>query len=223
MRNSPGLFITFEGGEGSGKGTHTNLLEEYLRSKYVVVVARDPGTTKIGEEIRKSLQDLEKPELNPITELLLYEAARAEYTTQLVLPALQQGKIFISDRFYDSTTAYQGALGIPNHLIKIFNEIASFEIIPDLTFLIDIDAKLGLKKLKGHEFGENLDKIESRKLEYHERVNQIYRDTAKQHPRRFRVIPYKNGEIDEMQEEMKIEVDNFISEKGLEAFLLKPS
>jgi len=215
-----GLFITFEGGEGSGKGAHTKLLHEYLKSKYDVISGREPGTTKIGEEIRKILQDPNKPELHPRLELLLYEAARVNFIEEIVLPAIKQGKIFISDRFYDSTTAYQGALGLDRNIIKILNKFASFGLNPDLSFLIDINAELGLGVLEGYEFREKLDKIERRTLEYHKKVNQIYRQTAQQNSR-FRIIPYRYKKLDEMQKEIREYVDEFITENNLECKLLK--
>jgi len=194
-----GKFITFEGGEGCGKTYQINLLADYLKKKnYELVLTREPGGVETAENIRNIIQNPDLPKINPITELLLYEAARSEFTDNLVIPALNEGKIVLSDRYFDSTKAYQGYGNKTDlNIIDLLNKIASNGIPPDLTFVIDISAEQGLKKLTTEEFGK-LDKIEQRGLEYHKNVNQGYREIAKQDPERVKLIPFINERPEEM-------------------------
>ncbi len=221
----PGLWINFESGEGGGKTTQSKLLAEYLSGKgYIVEVGREPGTTAAGEHIRKILQDSNLPELNPRTEMLLYVAAGIELFENRIKPSLMQEDIFISDRWRYSTKAYQGyGLGIDLGVIDNLIDFSCAGARPDLTFLLDIDARLGLQKSKGkNEFGKE-DKIEARKLEYHQRVNQGYREIARQNSGTFRVVPYIDGQPDWMQFSIRKYVDEFIKENHLEPVLSRVS
>ncbi len=214
-----GLWITFEAGEGAGKGTQIKLLAEHLSDQeYRVTTGREPGHTLAGEEIRKILQHPEMPKLNSKTEMLLYVAAGIEFFEQSVKPILERGEIFLADRWRDSTKAYQGhGLGINLSVIDILTRFSCDEAYPDLTFLLDIDAELGLRKLTGNEFhGHEKDKIEQRSLEYHERVNKGYRKIAAQNSQRFRVISYQEGEIDRTQQQIREEVDKYIKQHKLQ-------
>lgn len=190
-----GFFITFEGGEGCGKTTQAKMLVDRLQSKYDIVYAREPGTTKIGEGMRK-LALVDEAWRSPEIDLLLFETARRPFVEEIVKPNLDLGKIVIADRFFDSTTAYQGyGCGVYLETIDYFNKFASCGIDPNLTFIIDIDAKQGLEKTLSHDTKGRQDNITSRGLEFHERVNKGYREIAKQNPERCVIIPYNYGGV----------------------------
>ncbi|MDP3916880.1 MAG: dTMP kinase [Nanoarchaeota archaeon] len=206
-----GKLITFEGGEGCGKTTHAKLLGNYLDDLgYKVHVTREPGGVEVAEAIRKIIlnPDLSK---SAMTELFLYEAARAEFVKTVVRPHMENGEIVISDRFFDSTTAYQGYGGnIPLETVNRMNLLAA-GIIPDLTFLIDIDAEVGLRNMKHGEFGNQPDFQESKGLEFHRRVNQGFREIASYNSNRFCVIRYRQGDIETIQTDIRNAVDNYIN------------
>src|ERR1700738_2671731 len=143
-----GLFITLEGPDGSGKSTQLRLLAERLRSKgYDVLESAEPGGTPIGVQIRRILLDSANQELGAKTELLLMFAARAQNVEQWILPALGEGKIVLSDRFTDSTLAYQGAArGLGADVVRQVDRIACHGLVPDLTICVDIDTDTGLAR-----------------------------------------------------------------------------
>jgi len=143
-----GLFITFEGLEGCGKTTQAKMLFDFLiKQKIPSIYTKEPGGTKIGNKIRKILLDQKNDGMDYKTEMLLFLASRAENVRLIILPALEEGKIVISDRFYDSTTAYQGCgRGIDLEIIKNLNSLVVGKAIPDLTFILDIDPYEGLKR-----------------------------------------------------------------------------
>ncbi len=220
----PGLWISFEAGEGAGKGTQQEMLFYYLQGiGYVVERGREPGTTPAGEEFRKFLQDPSRPELNPKTETLFYVGAGVEFFEGEVRPALKKGKTHITDRWRDSTRAYQGyGLGIDLNVIDILTKFSCSGAVPDITYLIDIDAKTGLAKAAGHEFeGAEKDKIEARDLGYHKKVNQGYRELAARDPDRFKIIPYIEGNPEEMHNQIRKHVNEFIEKYGLESTLAR--
>ncbi|MEA1972451.1 MAG: dTMP kinase, partial [Candidatus Cloacimonadota bacterium] len=163
-----GIFVTFEGGEGCGKSTQSKLLKEFLEKEgYPTFLTREPGGPKISEEIRDMLLDKSNSEMHNRTEVLLYSASRAQHTAQWILPKLEDGQIVISDRYYDSTSAYQGAARlIGKKDIEMLNEFATFEIVPDITFLIDLDHKKGLNRIDT----KKIDRLESESFEFHQRV-----------------------------------------------------
>ena len=143
-----GIFITFEGGEGSGKSTHIACAADYLRKKKKkVLVVRDPGSTQISEAIRAILLDSKNQEMAMETELFLYLAARAQFVKEMIMPALQKGMVVISDRFEDSTVVYQGFAGgiSPKRIQKIVPE-ARGNLVPQLTFLLDVSVEEGLRR-----------------------------------------------------------------------------
>ena len=179
-----GKFITFEGSEGCGKSTQSRLLAKYLREKgYPVVYLREPGGTKISERIRKILLD-PKNHISLATEMLLYMAARAEAVNKIINPAITQGKIVICDRFLDSTIAYQGyGLGINIGFIKKIGNFVTGGIKPDLTILLDLPVKKGLRYRKLKK-----DRIEKRSLAYHIRVRNGYLKLAASTPKRIKVV-----------------------------------
>ena len=194
-----GIFITFEGPEGSGKTTHSRLLCDFLRKKgYKVLHTREPGGVLISEEIRKILLDPKNKGMDVACEMLLYMAARAQIIKEKILPALQQGKIVVCDRFTDATLAYQGYAGGMD--IKVINNIARIftkGLKPDITFLLDIDAKAGLLRA-----GRSKDRMERKSILYHNKVRNGYLSIAKKEPGRVKVI-YATGDIKETQERIR--------------------
>ncbi len=180
-----GKFITFEGSEGCGKSTQSKLLSAYLESKgYSVVYLREPGGTKISEKIREILLDAKNHWMSSVCEMLLYMSARAQIVDEVIKPALKQGKIVISDRFLDSTLAYQGyGLGMDINVIKDIGNITTQGIKPDLTVLLDVPLKKGLRYRDGVK-----DRIEQRPLAYHSRVRKGYFQLAKLEPERIKIV-----------------------------------
>jgi dTMP kinase len=175
------MLITFEGIDGAGKSTQVMKLKRYLQErKYNVLTLREPGGTETAEKIRNLLLD-SKHDISPVGELLLFSASRAELVQSVILPALEQRKVVILDRFYDSTTAYQGyGRGLGLDLLGEINRIASFGLRPDITFYLDIlpeDAllrKFSEKSLPLAFESAELDRMESSGLEFYRRVRQGY-------------------------------------------------
>ena len=178
------LFITFEGVEGSGKSTQIQRLTKSLTIEGVSVLAtREPGGTPISEQIREILLEREHYQMFDNTELLLYAAARAQHVTECIVPALARGRNVISDRFADSTTAYQGyGRGLDIGLIHLLNRVATRGLIPDLTIVLDVPVEIGLGRLMGR------DRLEAENLEFHQRVREGYLAIAKEEPSRVEVI-----------------------------------
>jgi dTMP kinase len=166
MKTGHGIFITFEGIDGCGKSTHAELLYRFLKkSGYDVILLREPGGTPLSERTRSIVLD-PRLDISPVAELFLYEAARAQLTETYILPALAGGKIVLCDRFYDSTTAYQGfGRGIDLKLISQLNRVASHSLTPDLTYVFDVDYKTSLKRR-----GKNPDRLEKEKRAFFKRV-----------------------------------------------------
>jgi dTMP kinase len=193
-----GCYIIFEGGEGCGKSTQAKLLHEYFNEEKIKnILSREPGGIKEAEQIRKILLD-SKNNLDSITELFLFEAARTEFFKKKVIPNLKRKINVISDRSCYATEAYQGYAGeIKLSLIKKLNNIATQEIKPDLAFIIDVNPRKGLEK----ELAK--DRFAKKGLIYHTKVNQGYLKIAKQNPQNFIVIPYQEGKINEMQEQIR--------------------
>jgi dTMP kinase len=179
-----GYFITFEGAEGSGKSTQIRNAVAFLRKKGCsVVMLREPGGTRISECIRGILLDKKLKEMDPVTELFLYLAARSQIVREKILPAFKKGKVVISDRFEDSTRAYQGfGRGIPLEMIEQASKLVRGNLKPDLTFVLDIDTAKGLKR------GGRHDRIEREAMSFHRRVRQGFLALAKKEPRRFVVL-----------------------------------
>jgi len=194
-----GIFITFEGPEGSGKTTHSKLLREFLRKKgYKVLHTREPGGTLISEKIRKILLDPKNKGMDVACEMLLYMAARAQIIKQKILPALSQGKIVVCDRFTDATLAYQGyAGGMDLKVIENIAGIVTKGLRPDITFLLDIDARAGLLRA-----GRSKDRMERKSILYHNKVRNGYLSIARKEPKRVKVLSSK-GEITLTQEEIR--------------------
>jgi dTMP kinase len=196
------MFITLEGPEGSGKTSHIPPLVEYLRDKgHIVFPTREPGGTSIGEQIREVIHDLKNEEMHPRTETLLYQAARAQIVEQVFKPRLAAGEIVISDRYYDSTIAYQG-YGHQQDLeqVRTLVKYATGGLVPDLTILLDVDVEEGLRRKKKDNEWNRLDAYT---LEFHQRVHAGYAEMVKQEPNRWVVVD-ANRSWDEVQEELRI-------------------
>jgi len=181
------MFITLEGPEGSGKTSHIPPLVEYLHAKgYVVFPTREPGGTSIGEQIREVIHDLKNVEMHPRTETLLYQAARAQIVEQVIKPRLAVGEIVISDRYYDSTIAYQG-YGHQQDLdqVRALVKYATGGLVPDLTVLLDVDVEEGLRRKKKDNEWNRLDAYT---VEFHQRVRAGYLEMVKQEPNRWAVV-----------------------------------
>ena len=190
MTKKQGFFITFEGPEGAGKSSQVERLAAYLESRGMeCLLTREPGGTPLAEHLRqvvKSHQGTEK--VHPETELLLMEAARAQHVRELILPALANGKTVICDRFFDSTTAYQGgARGLDMKIIEEFNSFAAANRKPDLTFLLDLPPEEGFRRITKRE-SEGYDRFENEKMEFHRTVRNAFLALAKAEPKRIKVI-----------------------------------
>ncbi|NOY58140.1 MAG: dTMP kinase [Calditrichaeota bacterium] len=187
-KESRGKFVTFEGIDASGKSVQAKLLYQRLQNNGVdSVLLRDPGATRISERVRDILLDNAHEEMSPWAELLLYEAARAQMVEETIFPALADGKVVICDRFYDSTTAYQGyGRSLDLNLVKQANTIGSIGLVPDLTFLIDLDPHVAIERMKKSNRAN--DRMESAGIELQKRVFDGYRKVAALEPERFSVI-----------------------------------
>lgn len=181
-----GVLVTFEGGEGSGKSTHLRVVARVLREAGVACrELREPGGTAVGEAVRAVLLDPEHAGLDERAELLLYEAARAQLVAELIEPALEAGEVVMCDRYYDSTTAYQGhGRGLPLEHIAELNALATSGLTPDLTLLFDVDPVQGLERATRH----GSDRLESEDLAFHERVRAGFLEIARIEPERVRVV-----------------------------------
>jgi dTMP kinase len=186
---SKGLFITFEGIDGCGKTTQIELLTEQLKKNHQdFIVFREPGGTKIGEKIRHILLDNGNMAMEAKTELLLYSASRYQLSKQKLIPEIKEGKVVICDRFYDSTTAYQGyGRGLDINFINSLNKFATDRLVPDLTFFIDISLQERKKRIRN----DQLDRLESEQNHFHERVREGFLKICKNNEDRFVKI---NGE-----------------------------
>lgn len=204
-----GIFITFEGSEGSGKTTQAQMLKDYLekRSKEVILV-REPGGTPVGEKLREILLESgEEIEIAPVTEALLFAADRAQLVSKVVRPALERGSIVIGDRFIDSSLAYQGvARGCGLEAVKNLNEWATDGLEPNLTLFLDLPVAEGLARVSKVE----PDRIESEKIEFHENVRSGYSMLQKIFSYRYTVIN-ASGTADEVHSLVISEVDRTIS------------
>jgi dTMP kinase len=195
------MFITLEGPEGSGKTSHIPYLVAYLREKgHVVFPTREPGGTTISEQIRDILHDLKNAEMHPRTETLLYQAARAQIVEQVIKPRLDDGEIVISDRYYDSTIAYQG-YGHQQDIeqVRALVKYATGGLDPDLTVLLDLDVEVGLKrKRKGDEWN----RMDAYTVEFHQRVRAGYLEMIRLDSKRW-VVVNAERKWDEVQEELR--------------------
>jgi dTMP kinase len=181
----PGILISFEGVDGSGKSTQARLLYQTLKKAGLsVIFIREPGGTKVSEEIRGILLNNANKNMSARTELLLFLASRAELVDEVIQPALTQGRIVITDRFSDSTLAYQvDGRGLSRELVKRTNDFAANRIKPDLTFIVDLEVKRAHSRLKARK-----DRMEAAAADFHRRVRRGFLKIAKSEPRRVKVL-----------------------------------
>lgn len=206
-KTNKGIFISFEGGEGCGKSTHAMLLAKYLTSKgYKVIVTHEPGATRIGKTIREMLLN-GKDKLHPYSELFLFLIDRIEHIKHVISPAIKAKKAVISDRFIDSTSAYQiGGRGLPRKLVDDLNTRATLGHEPDKTILLDIPYREGLKRISKR--GKR-DKFEKEGRSFHERIRREYIRIARADPGRVKMIS-SVGNIQDVQKKIRIIADKLL-------------
>ncbi len=187
------MFISFEGMDGCGKSTQARLLAEHLRALYgdeKIILTREPGGTKIGEEIRAVIHSLKHDNMASTTEFLLYNAARAQIVSELIRPALADGKIVLCDRYADSTLAYQGyGRQLNMDMVRDVIRYATGGLVPDVTFYFDVSIQEGLaRRNQGHARGEELNRMDVQTRDFYERVRAGYETMRRAEPARWVVI-----------------------------------
>ena len=212
-----GLFITFEGIDGSGKTTQLRRLESFLATKgLAVTVAQEPGGTRVGREIRRLVLNAANADLRPVSELLLYFASRAQNIEEVIEPALQEGRIVLADRFTDATVAYQGfgrELGI--EAVRKLESVACRGVRPDLTLLLDIDIDTGVTRALDRNAAQTDDesRMEQESRAFYERVAQGYAALAAAEPDRIKTIDGR-GSVDEVGRAIETAVERFLAKEG---------
>ena len=205
-----GYFITFEGGEGTGKTTIINYISKYLNDKgYGVITTREPGGIDIAEQIRNIILDVKNTKMDYRTEALLYAASRTQHLAEKVIPALNDNKIVLCDRYLDSSLVYQGiarGLGIDN-VLKI--NMFALEYMPDITFFIDVKPEICFKRLKDNN--REMDRLDLEKMSFHDMVYEGYKEVAKMYPKRIVSI---NGDrkIEDIIEDIRMKIEKLIGE-----------
>jgi dTMP kinase len=204
------MFISFEGIEGSGKTTQAKQTVRLLQDKgHDCVITREPGGTRIGEKIRAILLDPLSKDMDPLTELLLYTADRAQHIKEYILPLLSDGKMVLCDRYYDATMAYQGfARGLDIGLIEKLHKLLFENLQPDITLLLDLPPEIGLERAwkqinNGNRMGGET-RFEEERLSFHRRVREGYLELSRLEPERFRIIDASKKEHEVQEEIIKI-------------------
>lgn len=205
-----GIFVTFDGPEGCGKSTQAKLLADLLSSmEYTVTLTQDPGGTFIGDKVREVLLDPTHSKMTPMAELFLFLASRRQLVDETIKPALSKGNIVICSRYTDATLAYQGyGRGLDLALLKELNDVATDNIYPELTILLDINPEIGLMRVKdrsakesGLVFGE-MDRIEEERIAFHNKVREGYLDLCKNEPERIKKLD-ADDTLENVQAEVK--------------------
>ena len=206
-----GIFISFEGIEGTGKSTQARLLSDFLKGNNIEhVLTEEPGGTAIGREIRGLLLSVEHDRMDSLTELLLYAASRRQHMKEVILPALKAGLAVVTDRFSDSTRAYQGhARGMEPALIESLDMAVTGGLKPDLTVLLDIDAETGLMRNRRIN---KVDRLELEDIEFHRKVREGYLGIQKTEPERVKLVP-ASGSIEEVHKDVVEVVMKFLSSR----------
>jgi dTMP kinase len=209
-----GVFITFEGIDGCGKSTQLRMLTSELRAlKLDVVNTREPGGTTLGQRLRAALLDVQE-QVDPLAELLVFAADRAQHVRTVLRPALAESQIVISDRYADATVAYQGAgRGFTPELIQQLVELATDGLMPELTLLFDLSVAASATRTRRRRAAKRSDRLDQEKIDFHERVRQAYLDIAKVNPNRVRVID-ASGSAQETHELVMDIVVSFLEERG---------
>jgi len=205
-----GFMIVFDGSNGAGKTTVINEVEKYLSAKnFEVLLTREPGGTPIGEKIREVILDAATPEMTDITELMLFGAGRAQHIQEKIKPALQAGKIVISDRFDAATFSFQHyARGINLETISTINDLALNGFEPEMNIILDLEPVEGLKRVKSR--GEGLDRLEDEKLDFLIRARNGYLIQAEQRPEKFSIVDASQSKAQVLSDVIKI-VDTLLA------------
>lgn len=213
----PGILITFEGGEGGGKTTQTvRIKNRLLETDHPVLTLREPGGTNIAEQIREVVLSPDNKEIAFTTEVLLFQSARAQIYHEKVIPALKKGKVVLMDRSRDSSVVYQGIVrGFGKDLIQQLNNISTNNVYPDLTLLLDIDVKTGLKR---REITGEINRLDLENKQFHQQVRQAYLDLAKEcsqrEDRQRWVVIDASQKIDAVEAEIWQHIQQKLSEKS---------
>ncbi len=212
-----GVFISFEGIDGSGKTTQLQRLENTLSHLgHSVVIAQEPGGTRVGAQIRKLLLDAANSDLRPIPELLLYFASRSQNIAEVIRPALNSGRIVLSDRFTDATLAYQGCgreLGV--EAVRTIEAVACDGLKPDLTLLLDIAPETGVRRALQRNTSQPLDesRMEQEDISFYERVRAGYKELQRKEPERMKLVD-ANGDVSEVEARVNRIVRDFLATLG---------
>lgn len=206
-----GCFITIEGTDGSGKSTQIKMLMDYLQSKGMeVVFTREPGGTDISEKIREIILDIDNKKMTGTTEALLYAAARSQHVEEKIIPALEEGKIVICDRFVDSSIAYQGAAReLGADMIMGINHYALHGIMPDMTLFFDLSPEKGILRKKNQR---ELDRLETEKLDFHNKVYDGYKNLCLKYPERIKAIN-ADDTVENVHKKVINEIDGLLKGK----------
>lgn len=207
---SKGLFITFEGGEGCGKTTVIKaLVKELEKEGLQALVTREPGGSLIAEQIRNVILDRANTLMDPRTEALLYAASRRQHLVEIVLPALKEGKMVLSDRYLDSSLAYQGvARGIGIEEVFSINKFAIDQTMPDLTFFLDLEPEKGLERIRQHRSDE-VNRLDLEKLSFHQKVYEAYKLLAQKYPERIVTIDASMTVEQEVEQIKKVILERY--------------
>lgn len=205
------MFVTFEGSEGSGKSTQIVLLARYLQEQgYHVLTTREPGGTQIGEQVRVCLHDVANVQMTAAAEVLLYSASRAQLVEEVIRPALAEQKIVLSDRYADSTLAYQGyGRQLDLETLTTITRFATGGLRPDLSLFLDVDVRAGLaRRTVG---GDELNRMDLQTLAFYERVREGYLKMAAAEPDRWRIVD-ANRPVEAIQRDVRRHVESRLSE-----------
>lgn len=205
-----GIFITIEGGEGSGKTTQIKLIAEYLdNNKIQYVLTREPGGIDISEQIREIILDKKNTSMDARTEALLYAASRRQHLVERVIPSIKEGKIVICDRFVDSSLAYQGfARGLGMEEVFKINEFAIEGYMPSLTIYLDIDPNVGIDRIN-RDSSREVNRLDLEKNSFHQKVREGYYVLMNKYPKRIKLIN-ANASIERVFEDIKLELDEVL-------------
>ena len=220
MKTSPrhtGFFLSLEGGEGTGKSTQAKLLVQKLTARgFDVVVTREPGGSPLGGALRSLLLGENKqnaPKIDGVAEALLFYADRHMHVTDVITPALEAGKIVITDRFFDSTFAYQGArAGVDPAFLQQLHDLVLGVFKPDLTFILDVPIDVGRERLASR--GQTIDRIEAESSEFHLKLQEIFKTIARQDPGRCQLIEADHP-VEDLAEELFNRLCDRLQQKGL--------
>lgn len=209
---SRGLFITFEGTDGTGKSTQIEFAREYFESRgFNVLMSREPGGTSISEKLRAILLDKANGEMSPVTEMMIYAASRAQLVSEVIIPAVNDGTVVICDRFVDSSVAYQAFGRGLGDMVAEVNSYATTGLAPDITFFMDIDPEVGRSRIAGGE----LDRLEQEKSDFFRRVYDGYKSIAASDPGRVKTID-ASGTIEEVRAAIEVHLDEITGRMELD-------